>query len=357
MTDARGAAAYATVPIRVEAPNTSCFGARSDNFDGTALDRDRWSTIVRENQTYSVAGGALRLPTQAADLYGTRADAGNIILQPTPAGAWQATTKVTLPLTANYQQAGLILYGDDANWAKLDLLFADYKRVEFIRQTASVPRNEAADSTPADTDTVFLRLTSDGTNLTAAYSIDGVTFTPAGRSAALAGIENPKIGLYAVNGGSAAPVVNAEFDWFQITPDEAGGEVVPSDEFDGSALDKCRWDAVVREDATAYQVAGGSAHHRRAERRHLHGQQHRTDQLHPAERAGRRLDDRDQGRRQPAERAVPAGRPDRVRRRRQLPEVGLHRRQRGRSAGRRGGSSSAARSPAWCRTRNRRSRT
>ena len=41
----------------------SCFGARSDDFDGTALDQDRWTTVVRENQLYSVAGGTLRLPT------------------------------------------------------------------------------------------------------------------------------------------------------------------------------------------------------------------------------------------------------------------------------------------------------
>ena len=48
---------------------------------------------------------------------------------------------------------------------------------------------------------------------------------------------------------------------------------------------------------------------------------------------GGRLDAGDQGRRQPAERAVPAGRPAGVRRRRQLPEARLHRRQRGRAAG------------------------
>ncbi len=258
-TDARGAAAYATVTVRVEAPNTSCFGARSDNFDGTALDRDRWTTVVRENQLYSVSGGALRLPTSATDLYGARTDATNIVLQPTPTGAWQATTKVTLPITANYQQAGLIVYGDDANWAKLDLLFAETRRVEFVRQTAGTPRNEPADSAaaPDRADTVFLRLTSDGTDLTAAMSADGQTFTPVGRAASLAGINDPKIGLFALNGGTAAPVVDAEFDWFQISPDELGEPVDPSDEFDGDALDKCRWGAIVREDATAYQLAGG----------------------------------------------------------------------------------------------------
>ena len=260
VTDARGAAASASVAVRAEAPNTSCFGARSDNFDGTALDRDRWTTIVRENQAYSVADGSLILPTQAADLYGANTTAGNIILQPTPTGAWQATTKVTLPITANYQQAGLIVYGDDANFAKLDLLFSTTRRVEFIRQTAGVPRNESADSVPAPegTDTVYLRLSSDGTTLTASVSADGQTFTPAGRTAALAGINDPKIGLFALNGATAAPVVDAAFDWFQVSPDELGEPVDPSDEFDGPALDKCRWDAVVREDATAYRFVDGS---------------------------------------------------------------------------------------------------
>ena len=96
--------------------------------------------------------------------------------------------------------------------------------MEFIRETAGTPRNEAADSTAAPAgDAVYLRLTSDGTNLTAAVSADGQTFTPVGRSAALAGIENPQVGVFALNGGTAAPVVDAEFDWFQITPDAAGG--------------------------------------------------------------------------------------------------------------------------------------
>ena len=52
-------------------------------------------------------------------------------------------------MTANYQQAGLLVYGDDDNYAKLDLLYNGSRRVEFIRETAGTPRNEAADSTAA----------------------------------------------------------------------------------------------------------------------------------------------------------------------------------------------------------------
>ncbi|MBX7265218.1 ThuA domain-containing protein [Micromonospora sp. Llam7] len=258
VTDSRGASSYAAVPVRVDAPNTSCFGTRSDDFGGDTLDRERWS-VVREDQLLSVSDGALRLPTGVGDLYGTRNDATNLVLQPAPSGAWQATTKVTLPVTANYQQAGLLVYGDDENYAKLDLLYNGSRRVEFIRETAGTPRNEGTDSADAPVgDTIYLRVISDGTNLTAAMSGDGQTFTPVGRSAALDGIENPQIGVFALNGGTEAPVVEAAFDWFQVAPDAPSGPVEPSDEFTGDALDKCRWDAILREDPNGYRVSDGS---------------------------------------------------------------------------------------------------
>ncbi|SCE95355.1 Glucose/arabinose dehydrogenase, beta-propeller fold [Micromonospora matsumotoense] len=258
VTDKRGAKSYATVPVKVDAPTNSCLGARSDEFLGNSLDKDRWS-VVRENQLYSVSGGALRLPTASGDLYGTRNDATNLVLQPAPSGAWQATTKVTVPVTADYQQAGLLIYGDDDNYAKVDLLYGGSRKVEFIRETAATPRNDAADAVAAPAgDTIWLRLISDGTNLTAQFSTDGATFTPVGRSAALAGITNPRIGLLALNGGTTAPVVDAVFDSFLVSPDAPAGPVSPSDEFTGTTLDKCRWNAVLREDPAAYRVTDGA---------------------------------------------------------------------------------------------------
>ncbi|MCO8271636.1 ThuA domain-containing protein [Actinoplanes sp. TRM 88003] len=257
VTDSRGAKAYTNVPVKVEAATTACPGVRSDDFLGNELDRDRW-TVVRENQTFSVGGGVLKLPTAVGDLYGGTNGATNLVLQPAPGGAWQATTKVTLPVTANYQQAGLIVYGDDDNYAKLDVLYSGSRRVEFIRENAATPRNESSDATAAPAgDVVYLRVSSDGTNLTAEASADGVTFTPVGRAAALAGIVNPRVGVFALNGNTEAPVVDAAFDWFRITPDESV-KPAPSDEFSGTALDKCRWDGIIREDAAAYRVADGA---------------------------------------------------------------------------------------------------
>src|SRR5262249_25655678 len=157
-------------------PNTSCFGVLSDDFTGASLDKSKW-TVVREDQSYSVADGSLLLPTGVGDLYGARNDATNLVLEPAPAGTWQATTRVTLPVTANYQQAGILIYGDDDNYAKVDLLYSGGPRIEFIRESAGTPRNGSGDSTAAPAgSTIYLRLTSDGTNLTAAYSADGLTY-------------------------------------------------------------------------------------------------------------------------------------------------------------------------------------
>ena len=89
-----------------------------------------------------------------------------------------------------YHQAGLLVYGDDANYAKLGRLSTNAagdgdEKFEYIYETAGTPRNEAPDSTanlPGDfPDDYFVRITSDGTNISGAYSTDGITWVPVGR--------------------------------------------------------------------------------------------------------------------------------------------------------------------------------
>ena len=48
------------------------------------------------------------------------------------------------------------------------------------------------------------------------------------------------------------------FDSFLVSPDAPAGPVSPSDEFTGATLDKCRWNAVLREDPAAYRVTDGA---------------------------------------------------------------------------------------------------
>jgi PKD repeat protein/type 1 glutamine amidotransferase len=265
-TDSKGASATAQVTVKVDAAAAVCFSGRSDNFLGTQLDRNRWS-VIRENQDLKVADGKLVIPTSTTDIYNPGGNTPNIVVQPAPSGAWTATAKLTMDARDAYQQAGLIIYGDDDNYAKMVLQARSTsgsnhanRIFQFIREENGSP-NEVSQSNTAnlgDTypDTVYVRFVSDGTNITAHYSSDGTTFTAMPQTKPLAGIANPKIGMISLAGANH-PVVDASFDWFHITPDDKATAPDPNDEFDGTALDACRWTAIVRPDATAARVSNG----------------------------------------------------------------------------------------------------
>ncbi|MBO0847725.1 MAG: DUF1349 domain-containing protein, partial [Nocardioides sp.] len=266
VTDAKGAKTTQSTTVKVDAPNVACLTGRSDDFLGSSLD-SKWS-VIRENQDLQVKDGNLVIPTANTDIYGTQAgDTPNIVVQPAPAGAWTATTKVNLVAHDSFEQGGLVLYGDDDNYAKMVFEArgtgdANARIFQFIREENGNPNEVAASNTAnlgaAYPDTVYVRLMSDGTNLTAAYSSDGVNFTQMPETKALAGITNPRIGLIALSGHGDHPVVDASFDWFQITPDDTAEKPAPSDEFDGTKLDGCRWDSIVRPDPSAQRVSGGN---------------------------------------------------------------------------------------------------
>ena len=253
--------------IRFEPDGTGGGGGGTevvDEFDGSALESPPWA-VVRQTQDLAVSGGALRIPAAQGDIYGAGGNANNLVLRDAPAGAWEAITRVSFEGTAQYHQAGLIVYGDDDNFTKFGRIAhtaAGDEKFEFIYEDAGVPRNEAADSTanlpagfPQD---FFLRVTSDGTNLTGAYSTDGAAWTPVGRPAPLPA--NARVGMFAFN-NQATTSPEAAFDSFRLTSGSGGGggPAGPSrdDQFDGSSLDTSRWNAIVRGNPSAYAVGGG----------------------------------------------------------------------------------------------------
>ena len=264
VTDSKGAAKVQHVHVNVDAPTPTCLSGNSDGFDDAQLNRSKW-TVLRENQDLRIGGGALHIPTATADMYGSGngTPVPNLVLQPMPSGAWQAVTKVSLVARDAYQQAGLVLYGDDDNYAKMVFSAtgtndANSRRFQFIREDKGVP-NEVSDSNSpalgaAFPDTAYVRLASDGTNITAAYSGDGATWTSMPQTDKLiAGIPNPRIGLASFASTGNRPVIDAAFDWFQLSQASTG-----IDEFDGAALDTCRWDGIVRPDPAATRVTGGN---------------------------------------------------------------------------------------------------
>ncbi|WP_426594786.1 ThuA domain-containing protein [Cellulomonas sp. McL0617] len=268
VTDPGGATASRTFPVTVDAPPEGCFGNLSDQFDGTTLNTGRWTTVVRPNQDLQVRDGALHIPASKTDLYGAGGDVTNIVLQDLPKGAWQATTKVNVKAYTAYQQAGLLLYTNDENYVKLVVQGRSSNPAEHIIQFAHEVGGSAQEANSAALgtafpDTVYLRITSDGTTLSPSYSTDGTTWISPDQSWSgwdairkdQASLGSPKIGLAAFANASGT-VTDAAFDWFRLSPDPTEAVSTPDDEFTGDALVTCRW-TTLRPDATALRVGGG----------------------------------------------------------------------------------------------------
>jgi len=94
--------------------------ARSDEFDGSTL-AGGWNW-VRKDDAATLAEGALRWPTQAADLTGSSNSAGVLLRDPGP-GDWTVETKLGIDLgtdsVRNFQQGGLIAYVNDDLFTRL----------------------------------------------------------------------------------------------------------------------------------------------------------------------------------------------------------------------------------------------
>lgn len=196
-----------------------CQGEGSDEFDGDALD-DRWNVLRDEEGRYRVEEGALVMSSPP-----TSVDGATLPQQPVPDGAWEVTTQVDYDPTAKYQQAGLMLYGDDENNAKAVWGFAaGGQRFDFVWKKDGKDRFDGwawEDSIfpPADMgDTAWLRLTSDGEWITAAVSTDGETFVTLGRPIPVDELGATAVGPTAYRGNAGAPDTEASFEWVRFTP-------------------------------------------------------------------------------------------------------------------------------------------
>src|SRR3954470_8396660 len=262
VTDKLGGVTTKNFPISVT-PAASCNTTFRDDFNGTALDSS-WQ-IVRQSQALSVAGGTANIVTENGDVYTNSNNAKNLVLRPAPSGAWTATVKVNEAGNRQYQQAGLLVYGDDDNYTKFDRVATStadpaVEHFEFINEVAGTARNAAADSGPTLGATFgadwYMKIESDGRQIKGYYSTDGTNWTLTGQPANLPA--NAKVGFFALD-NAAATHVTAKFDYFQLDGGSGGGSASgPGDDFNGTSLNKTVWNSIVREDATKYAVNNGA---------------------------------------------------------------------------------------------------
>ena len=188
-----------------------------------------WSW-VRPDAKAVVADGKLSWPLQNTDLVGSGNNAG-LLFHQVPAGdEWIAETKLHLDLgendIRNYQQAGMIAYLNDDDFARLgDVAIWRTRQTEFGRELVARPSDGAtsyggaAIGRPAPT--MWMRLAyhrnAAGEHVyRAGTSIDGTRWTW-GASWVLPAGATPKLGLYAHGDqtGSNPPPV-ATFDYLRF---------------------------------------------------------------------------------------------------------------------------------------------
>jgi arabinan endo-1,5-alpha-L-arabinosidase len=211
-----------TEPVTAAAPDPApgvLDPAASDEFDGSAPDAGwQW---VRPDPKAQVTGGALRWPTQAADLVGPGNDASVLLRRP-PAGDWTVETKVSIDLgtdtVRNFQQAGLVAYvGDDLFTRLSHVAIWNTRQTEFGKEMPYAGRLQYGGTIvgpPAET--TWLRIThrTDPDNgeheLRAWSSRDGATWEKGGVWTLPAG-SDVRVGLVSHGGAGAT----AAFDYLR----------------------------------------------------------------------------------------------------------------------------------------------
>ncbi len=199
----------------------------SDEFSGSGLG-GQWSW-VRPDARAVVAEGKLSWPVQSTDLVGSGNNAGLLFHQTPARDSWIAETKLQLELgegdIRNYQQAGMIAYLTDNDFARLgNVSIWRTRQTEFGREL--VARADGATSYGGaaigrSASTLWMRLAyhrnAAGEHVyRAGTSVDGKRWTW-GAAWVLPAGTTPKLGLYAHGDqtGSNPPPV-ATFDYLRF---------------------------------------------------------------------------------------------------------------------------------------------
>ena len=222
--------------------------AESDEFDSTTLGR-QWQWNANYDQTFGMPTpyGYYRVfcHKQSAD-YKNMWEAGNLLLQKTPADNFTATAKVEVSAKEEDQYGGITVFGmdysalvlrrvgDKFQLQQITCKGADKGKPEDVKviKTFSPSAADKVDYQPALHRSMYLRLNvkyiggknSDGTNkheahVQFAYSEDGKKFTPCGDEFTMRQGKwvGAKVGILAAETAGKKVRGWIDVDWFRIT--------------------------------------------------------------------------------------------------------------------------------------------
>ncbi|GBF75664.1 hypothetical protein PA598K_04085 [Paenibacillus sp. 598K] len=201
------------------------WGFGTDDFNSPAM-RGHWQVIHEDRPYWTVteAPGKLRIKTQPGDIWAGSVGQRNLIVQTPFHPDYRAETKLSFNPSHNYQAAGLLLYGDDDYYIKLERAYHSGLGGHVVRLTREFQTdantfyrsNEPYVPDPFVGQDIYLRVTKTGLVLRAEYSGDGVSWLQLGP---LLHIPSDRLllGLHAMNTQAASQPLNADFDDFKVT--------------------------------------------------------------------------------------------------------------------------------------------
>ena len=220
-----GANTYVTALATEDAPRSE-ITALSDSFASTTLS-PQWSSI-HGMPPYTLTGTGYQVQTVGYDTTNAMANVP-LLAESAPPGDYMVETELTinLPTTganADYAQAGLLIYGDDNDYIRLDMFSnSDTRQIEFIKQetppASGYPTWGATDLGPSVITTTvnsWLRIVKRNVNghayYTAYSSNDDVNWTQSGTWVHSLGTSE-KICIYAGNLAG----YTANFDYVHVS--------------------------------------------------------------------------------------------------------------------------------------------
>jgi outer membrane protein assembly factor BamB len=211
--------------IELLQPITAAMSIFHDEFNGSLL--QVWRIINPDPTKYSLTEnpGSLRLYSTNADLYYNNLT--NLFSVPLPVGptAFTLTAKLSFPTapSQNYQQGGIVLYGDSGgnpdqdNYIRVMYAYENGLRAEAAYEINGAYTAESGIDLNIGQNALWLRLAKTGDSYTGSYSLDGQTFTPFfGPITQSWNIGHA--GIFAANGRwSNAPSLPMDFDDVEVT--------------------------------------------------------------------------------------------------------------------------------------------
>jgi beta-xylosidase len=163
-------------------PNWSQF------FSTTTLNQ-QWSWLNQYSANWSISGGTLNINAVSAD-ESSASLAQNVLVENAPTTFnFVFQTQLAFEPTANFEQAGIVLYQDPTHYLKLVAESnSGYDETEWAKDTGTywntfleVPGFSPAAKAAGGSGTwTWLRIVKQGDLVTAYTSIDGTTWTPGG---------------------------------------------------------------------------------------------------------------------------------------------------------------------------------